>query len=494
MEIKKQKKFYITTPIYYINDNPHIGSAYTTVIADIIARWHKLRDEDTFLLTGTDENSQKTVQASINLGFNNIQKYADFMAERWIHVWKRLNIEYNDFIRTTEDRHKNLASEFFMKLYDNKDIYLGKYEGLYCEGCELFLSDEDLVNGLCPLHKKEPKMISEQNYYFKLSKYQSKILKLLEKNKKFIQPESRRNEILNFVKAGLKDISVSRQSLRWGITVPIDDKQKIWIWVEALCNYLHPKDYWPADLHLMGKDIIRPHTIVWPAMLYSAGYKLPKKIFAHGFFTVNGQKMSKSLGNVIDPIYLVDKYGADAIRYYYAREIPFGQDGDFSEESLKNRMNNELANELGNLLSRTLTLVEKNLDGEVKKTAIDKRLFKNLKIKQLDKFMENLEIHNAIAGIMGFVQDCNKYVNDNKPWEIKDKEKLNKVLYNLIEALRITSILIYPFMPETSGKINEQLGITNELPKLLECTPGLLESTKVKKGDVLFKKLEDKKK
>ena len=229
----------------------------------------------------------------------------------------------------------------------------------------------------------------------------------------------------------------------------------------------------------------------------SAGYKLPKKIFAHGFFTVNGQKMSKTIGNVIDPNYLVDKYGADAIRYYYAREIPFGNDGDFSEESLKNRMNNELANELGNLLSRTLTLIEKNLDSEVKKDKIDKKLFKNLKIKQLDKFMENLEIHNTIAGIMGFVQDCNKYVNDNKPWEVKDKTKLNKILYNLIEALRITSILIYPFMPETSGKINEQIGQTTEsnvIPKLSDCFPGILENTKVKKGDVLFKKLEDKKK
>lgn len=482
----KQKKFYITTPIYYINDKPSVGSAYTTVIADIIARWHRLKGENVFLLTGTDENSQKTLQASIKLGFNNPQKFADYMAEQWVNVWKKLDVSNDDFIRTTEERHKKLVKEFIEKI--KKDIYKGNYSGLYCEECEEFKTLEDLTpDGFCPYHKKAPKEIKEENYFFKLSKYQEKVLKLLEK-KGFAEPESRKNEMINFVKNGLKDISISRQNVTWGIQFPGDENHKIYVWAEALLNYLNPKIYWPADIHLIGKDIQKFHMVIFPAMLMSAKYKLPKKVFAHGFFTVNGQKMSKSLGNAIDPIHIANTYGLDALRYYYAREIPFGQDGDFSETSLKARLNNELANELGNLVSRTLTLIEKNLNSEVKKAKTDKKFFKNLNIKQIDKFMENLEIHNAIAGIFGFIQDCNKYINDNKPWEIKDKEKLNEILYNLTDALRIISILIYPFMSSTSEKINSQINC--KLGSLKDCIPGLLENNKIKKGEILFKKIE----
>ena len=485
--MRKKKKFYIATPIYYINDRCHIGHAYTTVMADIIARWHRLKGEDVFFLTGTDENSQKTVQAAKKLAFSSTEKFADYMAEEWKKAWNVLNISNTDFIRTTEERHKNLVVEFIKKVWKNKDIYKGMYKGLYCDDCEAFLNQNELINGLCQYHKKPPKEIEEENYFFKLSKYQDKILKLLIENKEFVQPESRRNEMINFAKE-LKDISITRENAAWGIDFPIDQKHKLYVWSEALLNYLQPKEYWPSDIQLMAKDIVKFHAIIFSALLMSAGYKLPKKIFAHGFFTVNGEKMSKTLGNVIDPIFIANKYGVDALRYFYAREIPFGQDGDFSEVSLKTRLNNELANELGNLLSRTLTLIEKNLNSEIKKDKTDKKLFKILDIKRLDDFMENLEPHNAIAGIFGFVHECNAYINQKEPWKINNKKELNYILYNLADALRIIAILIFPFMPLSSEKINLQLNI--KLGNLKDCKPGLLKEIKIKKGEILFKKIE----
>ncbi len=485
----KKKKFYLTVPIYYINGEPTVGHAYTTIIGDIIIRWHKLKNEDTFFLTGTDENSQKTVEASIKLGFSTPQKFTDYMAQKWIEAWKALNIEVNEFVRTTEQRHKELVEEFIHKIQKNKDIYKGVYRGLYCTGCEAFVNVSDLTqDGLCPLHKSRPKEIEENNYFFRLSKYQDKLLKYIEENPGFIEPETRKREIISFIKSGLKDTSISREGARWGIPFPGDEKHKIFVWVDALFSYNHPKKYWPADIHLMAKDIVRFHAILYPALLMSAGYELPKKVFAHGFFTVNGQKMSKSLGNVIDPIYLTKIYGVDALRYFYAREIPFGQDGDFSEESLKNRLNNELANELGNLVSRTLTLVIKKLNSEIKKDKTDKELFKNLNVKKIDNFMEKLEINNAIAGIFGFIQDCNYYINEKAPWQLEDKKELNFILYNLVDAIRIISILIHPFMPSSSEKINKQVNLTKQ-PALKDCRPGLLHSTKVEKVEILFKKV-----
>src|SRR3989338_8691537 len=442
-----------------------------------------------FYITGLDENAQKTVQASIKLGFKDVKKFTDFMSEEYLKTWKVLNISNDDFIRTTEERHHKLVTEFIEKVKKKGDIYKGTYSGLYCEGCEAFKTEEDLVNGLCPDHIKEPKYIEEQNYFFKLSKYRDEILKNIKENPDFIQPTSRKNEIVNFLKMGLKDLSITRQSMNWGIPFPGDEKTRLYVWFDALINYLHPKEYWPANIHLMGKDIIRFHAITWIGMLLSAGYKLPKKVFAHGFFTVNGQKMSKSLGNVIDPIYLANKYGVDALRYYYVREIPFGQDGDFSEESLRTRLNNELANELGNLISRTLTLMEKKLNSEIKKDKIDKELFKNLDIKKIDKFIEDLEPHNAIAGIFGFIQNCNFYINEKAPWQIENKEKLNKILYNLVDAIRIISILIQPFMPSTSEKINNQIGLAIVKATLKDCKPGLLPTTKINKGEILFTKV-----
>ena len=475
-------KFYITTPIYYVNDKASIGHAYTTVLGDVLVRWNRLKGNKSFYLTGLDENSQKTVDAAKKLGVRDIKKYTDGMAKKWKDVWKKLSISNDDFIRTTEPRHKKAVEEFFDKVYKKGDIYKGKYEGLYCEGCEAFLTEKDLVNGECPLHKKKPKFISEENYFFKLTKYQDKVLNHIKKNKNFILPKTRRNEVISFLKEGVRDISISRPDVEWGIPLPIDKKHHFWVWFDALVNYISGSNKnWPAELHLLAKDILRFHCIIWPAMLISAGYKLPKSFFVHGFLTIDGHKMSKSLGNAIDPIYLVDKYGVDPIRYYLVKFIPFGEDGNFSEEKLKDALNNELANDLGNLLSRTLTLVEKQFNGKVKKGKVDKKLKVNL--DKIDKLISKYELHLALEEIWKFIRSVNKYVNDKKPWENKNED----ILYTLLESLRVISILLEPFIPETCGKINKQLGIAKG--NLKEVKFGLVKQYKVKKGEILFKKI-----
>tara|TARA_Y100000310_G_scaffold159627_1_gene159256 strand:+ start:19464 stop:20939 length:1476 start_codon:yes stop_codon:yes gene_type:complete len=485
--------FYITTPIYYINDVATIGHAYTNIAADIIARWHRLKKENVFFLTGTDENSQITVRAAKkefgeNVDRKKIKKYADGMATKWKDTWKKLNISNDGFIRTTESKHKKIVNEFFMKVYKKGDIYKGEYKGLYCENCESFYTEKDLVNNCCPLHKKPPKQISEENYFFKLSKYQNKILKHIENDPDFIQPKSRRNEVLSFLKEeGAKDISISRPIKEWGIPLPIDNKHFFWVWFDALLNYISgAPNYWPVSLHLLAKDILRFHCIIWIGMLQSANYPLPKKLFIHGFLTIDGQKMSKSLGNAINPIHLAEKYGNDPLRYFLIREIPFGQDGDFSEVALKNRLNNELANELGNLLSRVLTLAEKNFKGRIKKGTLNKKLINQLELKKITDYVEDYELHNALSEIFRFIGECNKHVNEEKLWELKDK-KLELNLYNLLESLRILSILLSSFIPETSEKINKQLGV--KLGLLKDCKFGLVKEYKVKKEGILFKKL-----
>jgi len=479
------KKFYLTTPIYYINSIPTVGSAYTTIIADILARWHRLSGK-VFYLTGLDENSIKTVKAAKEKGYEDIQKYTNDMAEQWKKTWKILNINYDGFIRTTESRHKKIVREFFSKMYKKGDIYKGKYEGLYCDDCEAYLNESDLVNDLCPNHKKKPNFISEENYFFKLSKYQDKILKYIEKNPKFLLPESRKKEIINFIKSGLKDISISRQNAKWGIVLNKKENQIAWCWFDAVLNYVSGAEgNWPADLHLIGKDITIFHSIYFIGFLLSRWdeTKLPKQIFAHGFFTVNGQKISKSLGNSIDPVYFSKKYSTDALRYYLAREIPFGDDGDFSEDALKSRINNELANELGNLVNRTLTLVEKKLNNKVKKGKIEL----NLDVKNVEDYMKKLELHNALSEIFKFISECNKYINDNEIWKLEKKE-LEIKLYNLLEALRIINILLNSFIPETSEIINKQLNIKSG--KLEDCKFGVIKNYNIKKGDILFKKVE----
>jgi len=490
---KNMAKFYITTPIYYINDVPHVGHAYTAVVADVIARWHRLKGDDTFFLTGLDENSTKTIEAAKKQGAKDIQAYADSMAKKWLHTWKVLNISNDDFIRTTEERHRKNVTNFFKKIYERGDIYKGVYEGLYCEGCEAYLTEADLVDGKCVLHKTKPKQIKEENYFFKLSKYSNQILKHIEANPEFIQPEGRRNEVISFIKQGLKDVSISRPELEWGIKLPIDEKQTIWVWFDALINYLAPKDRWPADAHLIAKDILRFHCIIWPGMLLSAGYKLPKRIFAHGFLTANGQKISKSLGNVIDPVYLAEKYSADVLRYYLAREISFGQDGDFSEKSLNTRLNDELADVFGNFVHRVLTFTYDRFDGKVPNGELDKKLESELskKIDEIEKLLEELKVTQALEKIISIAKLGNEYFQSHKPWETAktDSQKAADCLFNCINLVKVLCIALYPFMPSTCDALAKQLNIKIEnweQTKKVDIKHGHA----IQKPTVLFKKTQ----
>ena len=474
------KTFYITTPIYYVNDVPHIGTAYCTVCSDIIAKWHRLKGEDVRFLTGLDENSIKTYKAAEKIGRKTrkgIQEYTDDMAKKWKNVWKKLRIEYDGFVRTTEPAHKKVVLDFFNKVNKKGDIYKGKYKGLYCEGCEAFVTEKELVSGLCPLHKTKPKELEEENYFFKLSKYQDRVLEHIEKDKDFIKPESKRQEVISFIKSGVKDVSISRPDYGWGINLSIDKKQVFWVWFDALLNYISGAEgRWPADLHIIGKDILRFHAVIWPAMLLSAGYKLPKTIFAHGFLTINGQKISKSLGNAIEPVHLVEKYGLDAIRYFLAREVPFGQDGDFSEQVLKERHNNELANKLGNLVSRVSALAEKY---GIEKC--ENNLLHRLKLHEIKKLIENYELDKALNEIFAFIDICNEFVQEKKPWETGDR----KVLYELADSIKAIAILLWPFIPETSEKIAEQFSFKIKFSEISKS----LGTGKIKKHTILFKKI-----
>ncbi len=487
-----KKKFYVTTPIYYINDNPHLGSAYTTFVADTFARYYRLKGYEVFFLTGLDENSQKTVDSSKANDRDLIQEYADMMAVRWEKTWERFNITNNGFIRTTAPAHTEFVKEFFEKVNKKGDIYKGSYEGHYCEGCEAFYREEDLVDKNCPLHKKPTKWLKEENYFFKLSKYQDKLLRHIEEHPEFILPEFRRNEIVNFIKSGLKDISISRPNKVWGIPLPIDETHVIYVWFDALINYLSAIDrdkYWPADLHLVGKDIQRFHCTIWPAMLMSAGYQLPKHVFSHGFITINGEKMSKSLGNAVKPIELSKKYGTDAMRYYLLREIPFGNDGDFSEQKIKDDVNNELANDLGNLVSRVIAMVERYYQGTVPDGSFDKSLLPD--ITKIDSAMEAIAPDKALDYVWEYIRVVNKYVNDTAPWELNksNPEKLKDVIYTLVESVRFISIMTAPFLPETALQITKQLNI--KPGTFDDIKPGMLKDKKVQKGEILFKKIED---
>lgn len=489
------KPFYISTAIDYVNAKPHLGHAYEKVCADTIARWHRLAGDDVFFVTGTDENAQKNVSAAKAAGMET-KAFVDKNAEIFKHLCATYNIAYDDFIRTTEPRHKKVAQEIFQKMYDKGDIYKGHYEGLYCEGCEAYKTEKELVKGKCPEHNKEPKLIREESYFFKASKYQKKVLTLLTEGK-FILPESKKEEMIARLKdEGLKDLCVSRQNVEWGIKVPFDRTSTMYVWAEALMNYTsclgyptHPKykKYWKQNknkYHMIGKGINFFHSVIWPAILYSADIPLPTAVLVHGYVNISGEKMSKSLGTIVDPLELAQKYPVDSIRYYLCRHIPFGEDGDFTEETLQERHNNELVNDLGNLHARTLTLIEKYCRGKIPRVTKNE-LPRKCNVKKINQHMDAFEINLALAEIWKFVNECNRYITENKPWEQANEKRRNIVLYNIAESLRYLSIVLEPFMPTTAEKIKESLGLKKK-ETFQHLKFGLLGSNEIKKEGYLF--------
>ncbi len=508
----KKDIFYVTTPIYYVNDVPHIGHAYTTVNADFIVRYHRLAGEQVFFLTGTDEHGQKIAQAAEANGVSP-QEWADRIHPRWREVWERLEISYDDFIRTTEDRHIKPVQELVQRLYDQGDIYLATYTGPYCVACEAFYQPSEIVGGLCPIHERPVEWIEEENYFFRLSAYADRLIELYESRPDFVQPDIRRNEVLSFVRSGLQDLSISRTSFSWGVSIPWDPRHVMYVWLDALQNYTtavgqgtDPDRFartWPADLHLIGKDILRQHAIIWPAILMAAGFDLPRKVFAHGFLTVGGKKMSKTSLTGISPHLLLDTFGSDGYRYHFLREGTFGQDGPFSWESMTARYNADLANDLGNLVSRSLAMTTKNFDAVVpapgESTPLEDALLAAgvLAAEQMDERVRKLDPAGALGAVFEFVRAVNHYIDDTAPWKLaKDpaqRERLGTVLHTVCEAIRQISILISPAMPSASRRIREQLGIgpVDSRPLSESVISGTsLVGVKVTKGDSIFPRVE----
>lgn len=507
------KCFYITTPIYYVNDVPHIGHAYTTVAADVLARYRRLEGDDVFFLTGTDEHGQKVEKAASERGETPIE-LADRVVKRFSGLWEKLNISNDDFIRTTEERHKKTAQEFFRRVEEKGDIYLGEYEDWYCTPCETFLTDNQLIEGKCPDCKRPVEKLKEESYFFRMSAYQGKLLKHIEDNPDFIQPPSRRNEIISFVKEGLRDLSISRTTFKWGIPVPGNEKHVIYVWFDALTNYITAvgcfddderfKRCWPADVHLIGKDILRFHAVYWPTFLMAAGLPLPKKVFAHGWWTVEGEKMSKSLGNVVDPYRTIDEFGVDPFRYFLMREVSFGLDGDYSVNAFIGRINSDLGNDLGNLLNRSLTMTEKYVGGVVpaakKGDPLDENLIKVAgdSLKGYRESINSLAFNRALDHLWELVRESNRYIDHSAPWKLaNDRDRLDSVIYTFMESLRHISAMLSPFMPQTAARMQEQLGIAGheEILSLasLETWGGFPAGVKVKKGEILFPRIEVKK-
>lgn len=461
------KKILITTPIYYVNDKPHIGHAYTTLTADVLARFFRIQRKDVFFLTGTDEHGAKVAEAAEKLG-KTPQQICDENSEIFKKTWENLNIKYDYFIRTTEKKHKEAVKKFIEKLKDKKTIYEKEYQGLYCTACEKFLTEKDLIDGLCPDHKKKPELISEKNWFFKLVNFLKEIEKLIKKDKLRIEPERAKNEVLGLLKQGLEDFSISRQKerVKWGIDLPFDENQIIYVWIDALLNYKTGdgsdefEEYWKHGrvIHLLAKDILKFHAIYWPAMLLAAGENLPDTEFIHGFFTINGQKMSKTLGNIIDPNNLVEKFGTDAARYILLSQFPLTQDGDVKEEKFIEKYNSDLANGLGNLVARVLAMVEKNGIKEIKTDKEIEKVAKETK-ENYKKLIEIFKLYETLEEIWKFISFCDKYIEKNKPWELAktDKKKLEQVLSNLFYCVSEIADLIAPFLPETSEKIKEQI-------------------------------------
>jgi len=506
--MNEMEKYYITTPIYYPSANFHIGHCYTTIIADAIARYKRLTGYDVYFLTGTDEHGQKIENKAKDKGVSP-KEYVDAIVENAKDLWKSLGISYDKFIRTTDKYHEDAVQKIFNKLYENGDIYKGEYQGQYCTPCESFWTEGQLVNGKCPECGRDVYLVKEESYFFKLSKYQDRIIKLYEENPDFIQPESRKNEMLNnFIKPGLEDLCVSRTTFKWGVPVTFDPKHVIYVWIDALTNYITAlgyasdddslyKKYWPADLHLVGKEIVRFHTIIWPALLMALDLPLPKKVFGHGWLVLNGgDRISKTAGNYKDPREYISQYGVDPLRYFVLREVPFGNDGTFSEEALISRTNSDLVNVLGNLLNRTINMSLKYFDSEVineeKHEDIDKDLIdtaSNL-YKIVDEKMNSLRANEALEAIFDLLRKCNKYIDETAPWIVaKDeskKDRLSTIIYNILESLRISAILLKPFIPATSERIFGQLNTDVTSYDSVKTFGGLKKGSKLNAPEPLF--------
>lgn len=511
--------FYVTTPIYYASGDLHIGHAYSTVVADALARFNRLRGRRTFFLTGTDEHGQKVESKARAAGLEP-QEYVDRIVERIIRLWDRLLISYDDFIRTTQPRHERVVQKVFERFLENGDIYRSEYQGWYCTPCETFWLERQLVDGRCPNPecRSEVRLLSEESYFFRLSKYQDRLLRYIEEHPDFIQPPSRRNEMVSFIRQGLEDVCVTRTTFRWGVPVPWDPRHVVYVWIDALLNYVSALGYlsdepggderfrtfWPADVHILAKEILRFHAVIWPCLLMALDLPLPERVFGHGWLVLDGGKMSKSRGNVVDPNVLMDKYGVDAVRYFLLRDVPFGADGRYSELALVERLNVDLANDLGNLAHRTLTMVERYREGVVPAPVIEAddgtlaRLLGEV-VPQVERAMDDLRVPEALEAVWRLVSLGNHYIEDNAPWRLAKDEsaraRLDTVLYNLLETLRALGGLLLPFLPETPGRIWAQLGLDpaglagvrwGDIARWGQLPPG----TRVARGAPLFPRVD----